>query len=204
MQVTKTGINSAILYWETGDHALREDFNRATFKGHGRPTRVLYAGYGDDPWDKNPVEAVVELTSSGVRIAGQGSFGVAHKFWARPLAWATTTDPVKVTEHGHGGDRTRGPDVLVATGKGLPGKVPGDVKAPSRSRNGKLHDCLCGCGTQVRGMYAQGHDARHVSKVVAAASGLGHDTNFTEWIAQELPTEALRAKAARAIAKLVK
>jgi hypothetical protein len=53
----------------------------------------------------------------------------------------------------------------------LPGKMPGSV-TPTQSRRtsdlrraaGKLNPCHCGCGAQVKNLFAQGHDARWVSQ----------------------------------------
>jgi hypothetical protein len=53
----------------------------------------------------------------------------------------------------------------------LPGKLPGSV-TPTQSRRtsdlrraaGKLNPCHCGCGAQVKNLFAQGHDARWVSQ----------------------------------------
>jgi hypothetical protein len=38
-------------------------------------------------------------------------------------------------------------------------------KTPSQKPTGGL--CACGCGNSTKAVYSQGHDARHVSKLVA-------------------------------------
>jgi len=89
----------------------------------------------------------------------------------------------------------------------------GDAKAITRaarpSRNAKLSPCTCGCGAQVRGLYKQGHDARHAGNVARAAIAAliaDPDTNLadTSDLVAELPTEALRAKATKMIAARIK
>jgi len=88
-----------------------------------------------------------------------------------------------------------------------------DAKAVQRaarpSRNAKLSPCTCGCGAQVKGLYKQGHDARHAGNVARAAIAkliADPDTNLadTSDLVAELPTEALRAKAAKMIVARVK
>ena len=79
----------------------------------------------------------------------------------------------------------------------------------SPSRNAKLSPCTCGCGAQVKGLYKQGHDARHAGNVARAAIArliADPDTNLadTSDLVAELPTEALRAKAAKMIAARIK
>jgi len=61
------------------------------------------------------------------------------------------------------------------------------------------HPCRCGCLRFTKNMYAQGHDAKHVSKVVARIKA-DKDITVSSAIA-ELPTDALRTKAANAIAR---
>jgi hypothetical protein len=67
-------------------------------------------------------------------------------------------------------------DMEIAAGRppreSLPGRTPGSVTPSAQSRRtsdlrraaGKLNPCHCGCGTQVKNLFAQGHDARWVSQ----------------------------------------
>lgn len=66
----------------------------------------------------------------------------------------------------------------------------------------KLKPCACGCDKKVNGTYAQGHDARHVSKLVAEWAALGISTVPDELLAR-VGTPALQAKLNNAIARKV-
>lgn len=71
---------------------------------------------------------------------------------------------------------------------------PGQVAKDTRR-----HPCLCGCGSMVKNLYGQGHDARHAS-AIARRIIAGEDLALLD----ELPTEALRTKAAAMIKKSVR
>lgn len=59
-----------------------------------------------------------------------------------------------------------------------------------------LNGCRCGCGAQVKGDYAQGHDAKHVSILVGlAANGL---STVADAVAQLAGSPRLQAKFDRA------
>jgi len=75
-------------------------------------------------------------------------------------------------------------------------------RAARPSRNGKLHPCTCGCGGQVKGLYKQGHDARHAGDI--ARKFLTDPAPGQEFYLRQLPTEALRAKAARIVQNRIK
>lgn len=62
----------------------------------------------------------------------------------------------------------------------------------------QFRGCKCGCGTGTWGMYAPGHDARHVKQqvgFVTALWGKGAEAEVMwERAIKNLPTEALRSK----------
>jgi hypothetical protein len=41
------------------------------------------------------------------------------------------------------------------------------AKAPAAKKVKPTHDCLCGCGTQTKGLWAPGHNGKALSKMVA-------------------------------------
>lgn len=62
---------------------------------------------------------------------------------------------------------------------------PAATRRTSVTAHAQMHSCKCGCGTMVAGLYARGHDARHVSQIaddIAAAIAA-------------LPSATLRARA---------
>lgn len=61
----------------------------------------------------------------------------------------------------------------------------------------KLNGCRCGCGAQIKGDYKQGHDAKHVSILVARALAGGSDT-YSECLGELAGFPRLQAKLDRA------
>lgn len=62
--------------------------------------------------------------------------------------------------------------------------------------------CRCGCGEATKSYYKPGHDARHLSAVVAAATQTEYyDSRSLPEILSYLPTEALVRKALARLAK---
>lgn len=78
------------------------------------------------------------------------------------------------------------------------GWLPETIDAWDEARpNKRRKPCLCGCGAHVERWYVQGHDAKHVSRL------LNDGTEYTAALA-ELPSEELRDKYAAARANLRK
>lgn len=74
----------------------------------------------------------------------------------------------------------------------LPGSRPGDVAAPTdhtasvrKAAAREPHPCKCGCGTMVPRIYAQGHDAKHVSKLAERYRGLLASDRSEKQVADE-------------------
>ena len=69
-----------------------------------------------------------------------------------------------------------------------------------------LNTCACQCGEPVgrRALYRPGHDARHVSMLLAPVKASGKaDPKWIERTAALLPSEPLRVKFTRAAERLV-
>lgn len=64
-----------------------------------------------------------------------------------------------------------------------------------------VNTCACTCGEQVgpKAMYRPGHDARHAG---AVARAIAADPKQTKALLATLPSDALRAKAQRAVERL--
>lgn len=115
-----------------------------TWKFHGSPADFMYQGrHGKIPAD--PIHVHARVNSSGQQITllddkkqQVGQFGVATKFWI-----------------GLDGQTQHASDLR---------KAAKDAQAEEKAAN-KLHPCRCGCGKQIKNLYAQGHDARHVSQL---------------------------------------
>lgn len=134
--------------------------------------------------------------------------GVATRFWATPDMTAPVNQPDEIAPAGDAlrklAEQVRSPEPTKDAKA-----IQNAAKAPKRApRNGRLHDCLCGCKGQIKGLYKQGHDARHASAVAKraiAALASDPDLNLADNdLLAELPTDALKAKAAAIIAKHVK
>lgn len=181
-----------------------------TWKDLGNSSALVYHGRNkaEGPWAEGTFVVVGQtptgwsmLTSDGTPVA-QG--GYASRFWATRDYSAPVNQPdePRVPAQRQATSPTTAGDPAVATTKPTE-----DAKAINRAarpgRNSKLHACLCGCGGQVKGLYKQGHDARHAADVARRMIAAGSDANLTEFL-QELPTEALRVKAANIVAKRVR
>jgi|HubBroStandDraft_2_1064218.scaffolds.fasta_scaffold02391_12 hypothetical protein len=131
-------------------------------------------------------------------------FGSATKFWASAAPVAAVGTWIEVTPDAQ---PMRTIKEIAATAA-KPGEVPSASKTAAKTQRVKansLSKCLCGtCDNVVKGMYAQGHDARHVSQVVKAVLA-NPDANLADATElDELPTAALKAKAVAAISKKIK
>ena len=126
---------------------VRENGTRAvygTWKFHDSPADFQYMGrHGKIPAD--PIHVHARTNSSGQQITlldddkrQVGQFGVATKFWI-----------------GLDGQTEHASDLRKAARDAAKGE----------SAASKLHPCRCGCGKQIKNLYAQGHDARHVSQL---------------------------------------
>jgi hypothetical protein len=71
-------------------------------------------------------------------------------------------------------------------------------KEEPMTKNQPTGTCLCGCGEPAGRNYRPGHDARHVSNLVRAVA---EGTTDKRAALKALPTEPLREKFTRAIAK---
>lgn len=124
---------------------VRENGTQAvygTWKFHGSPADFQFMGRHN----KIPAEAIhvhARVSANGQQITlvddkkqQVGQFGVAGKFWI-----------------GLDGQTEHASDLRKA------------AKAEKASAPKQLHPCRCGCGQQVKNLYAQGHDARHVSQL---------------------------------------
>jgi len=133
---------------------------------------------------------LVALTPEGLPVFHGG---MNTRFWAVPA-----TEQTEVRHHSDGDSIAV---TLVPAQREQPEPTK-DVQAIQRaarpSRNGKLHPCECGCGGQVKGLYKQGHDARHAGDVARQILAAGSDANLDAFL-RRLPTAALRAKAARIV-----
>jgi hypothetical protein len=165
-----------------------------TWKDHGHAAVLGYMGR-----DRKSAGMVVRTVTAA--MAGQGlelrstknnelvaRMGPAGKFWAVVAPAETAQVPQPRKEQEPTGDAKA---------------IQAAAKAARPGRNAKLHDCECGCSAQVRGLYKQGHNARHAGDVARKAIAAGADADLTAILA-ELPTAALQAKAARMIASRVK
>lgn len=72
-----------------------------------------------------------------------------------------------------------------------------DVEVAKAIKAHNLNRCECGCGAFVKGSYKQGHDARHVSKLVQLVVVDGAVT--PDEAVDSLGSVALRAKLAKAL-----
>jgi hypothetical protein len=160
-------------------------WTRATYKGHGRPTRFYYWGTGSQANEEDGLLVTsVKVTDHNVIMKGANAtrkVDVRMRFWISPA-----------------------PELVPQPRNGQPTEdTQAIVKAARPSRNAKLSDCRCGCGQKVKGLYKQGHDARHAGNVAREALAAGADADLNEILAK-LPTEALRIKAANMVASRVK
>jgi hypothetical protein len=176
-----------------------------TWKDLGNVSAIVYFGRnkrnGPDPVGKHVVIVKASigwamLNSAGARV---DTGGYASRFWG-----AVDTDA----------PANQVPDAPVVPAPRQP-QTAGDptvatTQPPAKSarpgRNAKLRPCLCGCTAQVRGMYKQGHDARHASAVAQAiiAAGIGSDREAMLKAMKALPTEALQMKALNIVRKVMK
>lgn len=116
------------------------------------------------------VEACYWDTQDLARGAFEGSFGQAA---GRPVSPEVPRRPVKAARQ-------------------RPVSLPGGKQ---------LRECGCGCGQRTSGgTYLPGHDAKHVSKTVAAMVD-ATNPKVREGLVAALPTEALRAKARASFAR---
>jgi len=169
---------------------------RDTYKGHGQPQSFYYWGTGKtaDEQDGTLITSTKVTGTTITLVDGQGTevrtVDVRTRFWISEAGQDDHTED-EATEDAQAIQRAAAP-----------------AKAARPSRNAKLSPCLCKCGAQVKGMYKQGHDARHASQVAQAAiKALLTDTdlNLADCsLFDELPTEALRVKAANIVAKTIK
>jgi hypothetical protein len=96
----------------------------------------------------------------------------------------------------------------------LPGKTPGEVAAPTshtqavrraatgakgEPKSAQRHPCKCGCGTMVRNLFGQGHDARHVSNLAASYKADPTAKNRASVLAMVEFSEPLTRKLRRSI-----
>ncbi|MGW9168705.1 hypothetical protein [Agromyces sp. NPDC055658] len=72
--------------------------------------------------------------------------------------------------------------------------------AASKPQTGSTAECLCGCGGTVstKANYKPGHDARHAGTVARA---IVENPKQAKALLATLPSDALRAKAERAVAR---
>ena len=75
------------------------------------------------------------------------------------------------------------------------------LEAPPKRTGGRVsgtpRDCMCGCGEKTGGgNYRPGHDARHVSQLVASIKA---GSEKLEDVIDELPSQALRDKLTKAV-----
>jgi len=174
------------------------NLRRDTYKGHGQPQSFYYWGTGKsaDEQDGTLITSTKVTGTTVTLIDGRGTevrtVDVRTRFWISEAGQDDhTEDEAESTEDAQAIQRAAAP-----------------AKAARPSRNAKLSPCLCKCGAQVKGMYKQGHDARHASQVAQAAiKALLTDTDLNladSGLFDELPTEALRVKAANIVAKTIK
>lgn len=130
---------------------VRADATWNTWKGHGHPASFAYLGRSRavqaspiDVTAKEEGSNLVFRDAKGLIVSGN-TFGFATKFWAVVAPAGATSSPVNET---------------TAAVQRAAGKASSEPKAPKQ-----LHPCKCGCGQQVKNLYAQGHDARHVSQL---------------------------------------
>lgn len=76
-----------------------------------------------------------------------------------------------------------------------------EIKAPANKPAKPRNACLCGCGEPTGGTFRPGHDARMVSALVATAVADGLTKTGIAKLAKNLPSDALRAKFERAVAR---
>lgn len=176
-----------------------------SWKTHGNKAELMYFGQSRKAPVTPAIRIRVQTSASGMYFINVdndkqiGWGGYATRFWAAPVE----TDE----------DETDEAKAEIARDLNTPvthtQAVVRAAQAPKRpSRNAKLHGCTCGCGQQVRGLYKQGHDARHASEVAhhAIAQLLTNpDINLADsGLFDVLPTSALQSKAANIVAKRIK
>ena len=183
-----------------------------TWKDHGHAAVLGYMGR--DRKSAGMVVRTVTVTVGRGNIlvlrstkdnAIVAQMGPAGRFWAvtAPAEVPQPRDGQTADERDEDGNELEsGPIVVTADAKAI-------QRAARPSRNAKLSPCTCGCGAQVKGLYKQGHDARHAGNVARAAIArliADPDTNLadTSDLVAELPTEALRAKATKMIVARIK
>lgn len=169
------------------------NWTRATYKGHGQPTRFYYWGTGK-VGDAEDGLLVTSVKVDGTKITLDGgrevrTLDVRTRFWVSPAP-----EPVRVPQPRQTEDAKA---------------IQAAAKATRPSRNAKLSDCRCGCSAQVKGLYKQGHDARHAGDVARRAIAQlisDPDLNLADLsdLVSELPTDALQAKALKMITSRVK
>lgn len=159
------------------------NLRRGTYKSLGSPVRFYYWGTQKNANDEDGA-LVVSVKVDGTKIT-MASAREVRTIDARTRIWISDEAPVVVET-----------EVTKAV-----------KRAAKPSRNAKLHDCKCGCGQQVKGLYKQGHDARHASDVakrVIALLASDPDVNLADPdLFDELPTQALKAKAAAIVVKRI-
>jgi hypothetical protein len=174
---------------------------RDSYKGHGQPQSFYYWGTGKLA-DEQLGTLVTSVEMNGLTLVLKGGRGeTVAQFDKRGKFWIS---PAGQDDH----DEDEAPEPTADAKAIIAAAAPARAKRPGR--NAKLSPCLCKCGAQVKGMYKQGHDARHAGDVArkatkAAAAG-DPDANLLtliEDILAELPTEALRVKAANIVRKVL-
>jgi len=176
------------------------NLRRGTYKGLGSPVRFYYWGTEKNANDEFGT-LVTSVTVDGTKVTLDSDFEV-RTVDVRTRIWISDEAPVETTA-----DADKVIDQAWARTPEPTGDTKAIVKAAKPSRNAKLHPCKCGCGAPVRGLYKQGHDARHasdVAKKALAALASDPDLNLADnSLLDELPTDALKAKAAAIIAKRI-
>lgn len=154
---------------------FKDQAARNTYKGHGQPQSFYFWGTGAQADDQDGL-LVTSVETGGTTLTLSG-LHETRTVDVRTRFWASPA-PAEVAK-----------------------------TAPARTRRPN-QPCRCGCGATANGrrgsLYLQGHDARHVSQLVARIFA-DSDVNLADLTDElaELPTQALRDKAARMVERRI-
>jgi hypothetical protein len=194
---------------------------RDSYKGHGQPQAFYFWGTGKLA-DEQLGTLVTSVEANGLTLVLKADGKTVAQFDKRGKFWISPAFKHEELRHYSDGDsiatwyesvpqapKTDPAPAPTADAKAIVAAAT-PVKARRPGRNAKLSPCLCGCKAQVKGMYKQGHDARHAGdvarKAIKAAAGADPDVNLLtaiEDVLAELPTQALRVKAANIVTKVL-